>query len=129
MARKFSELEAKMPPASRGRAQAKARRMLGELLLPEIRRLSGMTQVELARALGIKQPTLSRLEGRGDMQVSTLKRVVEALGGQLDIVVRFPAGEYRVGQFNPASGVAEPPGTYTAGGMPRPCARKPAGKQ
>ena len=48
MARKFSELEAKMPAASRKRAQAKAQRMLAELLLPEIRRLSGMTQPQKA---------------------------------------------------------------------------------
>ena len=48
MARKFSELEAKMSAASRKRAQAKAQRMLAELLLPEIRRLSGMTQPQKA---------------------------------------------------------------------------------
>ena len=113
MARKFSELEAKMPAASRQRAQAKAQRLLAELLLPEIRRLSGMTQVELARSLGIKQPTLSRLEGQDDMQVSTLKRIVEALGGQLDIVVHLPTGDYRLGQFNPAHGIAEAPEEYT----------------
>ena len=102
-----------MPAASRERAQAKAQRMLAELLLPEMRRLSGMTQVELARSLGIKQPTLSRLEGQGDMQVSTLKRIVEALGGRLDIVVHLPAGDYRLGQFDPAPGIAEEPGEYT----------------
>jgi transcriptional regulator with XRE-family HTH domain len=120
MARKFSELEARMPAASRQRAQAKAQRMLAELLLPEIRHLTGMTQVELARALGIKQPTLSRLEAQGDMQVSTLKRIVEALGGELDIVVHLPAGDYRLGQFKPAPTVAEAPAKYAS--------RKPASK-
>jgi transcriptional regulator with XRE-family HTH domain len=120
MARKFSELEARMPAASRQRAQAKAQRLLAELLLPEIRHLTGMTQVELSRALGIKQPTLSRLEAQGDMQVSTLKRIVEALGGELDIVVHLPAGDYRLGQFKPAPTVAEAPAKYAS--------RKPASK-
>lgn len=114
MARKFSELEAKMPPAARRRAHAKARRLLAELLLPELRRLSGLTQVELARLLNIKQPTLSRLEGQDDMQVSTLRRIVEALGGQLDVVVHFPAGDYRLAQFTPAPGIAEGTAEYEA---------------
>lgn len=115
MARNFRELEAKMPSASRQRAQARARRMLAEMLLPEMRRLSGMTQVELAQALGIKQPTLSRIESQDDMQVSTLQRIVEALGGQLDIVVHLPAGDYRLGQFvRTASCVAESAPEYGA---------------
>lgn len=112
MARHFKELEAKMPVASRRRGQAKARRLLVELLLPELRRLSGMTQVDLARSLGIKQPTLSRLESRADMQISTLTRIVEALGGQLEIVIHLPSGDYRLGQFSPSGDLADPPGEY-----------------
>ena len=45
-----------------------------------------MTQDELAASLGVKQPTLSRLEGQDDMQISTLRRVIEALGGELEII-------------------------------------------
>lgn len=114
MARNFKELEEKMPLASRRRGQAKSKRLLAELLLPELRRLSGMTQVDLARSLGIKQPTLSRLESKADMQISTLMRIVEALGGQLEIVIHLPSGDYCLGQFSPSSHLADPPGEYAA---------------
>ena len=61
MARNFSELRAKMSPQSRARAAVRSREMMAEMFLSELRRLSGLTQNELAAALGIKQPTLSRL--------------------------------------------------------------------
>ena len=48
------------------------------------------TQEELATALGVGQGTISRLEQRSDMLLSTLKRYVEAMSGELDLVARFP---------------------------------------
>jgi transcriptional regulator with XRE-family HTH domain len=62
------------------------------LPLRELRRLVGKTQVELAGAMGIAQPTLSRLEIQADMQISTLRRLVSALGGRLEIVANVPEG-------------------------------------
>jgi transcriptional regulator with XRE-family HTH domain len=115
MARRFTELEARMSPTARRRAEVKTHRMLAGLLLPELRRRTGKTQAELARALGIKQPTLSRIESQDDMQVSTLTRIVEALGGSLDIVVHLPSGDYRLTQFDPTTSVAEPPAAYDIG--------------
>ncbi|MGA2497456.1 MAG: XRE family transcriptional regulator [Tepidisphaeraceae bacterium] len=56
--------------------------------------------MELAEKLGIRQPAVSQLEQQDDMQVSTLQRIVKALGGVLEITVRLPGGEYRLGQFN-----------------------------
>lgn len=120
MAHKFAELEAKMPAASRRLAKAKARRMLAEMLLPELRRRTGMTQAELARTLGIRQPTLSRMESQSDMQVGTLKRIVEALGGELDIVVHLPVGDYRLVQPARAPCVADNGADYRAAPLSRP---------
>ena len=71
MARNFKELEAKMKPESLARAKARAKEMMAEMLLAEIRQAAGLTQEELAASLGIKQPTLSRLESQDDMQIST----------------------------------------------------------
>jgi transcriptional regulator len=48
-----------------------------------------MTQVELAEMLGVTQATLSKLERRADLKVSTLRRYVESLGGRLEIVARI----------------------------------------
>lgn len=99
MARNFRELEAKMSPERRARAQAKAKEMLAAMLLSEIRKEAGITQEQLAQTLGVKQPTLSKLESQDDMQISTLHRIVDALGGQLEIIARLPQGEVRLSQF------------------------------
>jgi len=103
MARNFRELEAKMPPEARARAKAQAKAMMADMLLSEIRKAVGLTQEELAKSLGIKQPTLSRLESQSDMQISTLRRLVRALGGELEIVARLPGGVIRLSQFEDAA--------------------------
>lgn len=97
--RKFSELRAKMSPQRRARNEAAARSLMAEMLVRELREQSGMTQRDLAAALGIKQPTLAQMEKQDDMHVSTLRRIVEALGGELELVVRLPQGEFRVPQL------------------------------
>jgi transcriptional regulator with XRE-family HTH domain len=99
MARKFQELEAKMPPESLARAKARAKEAMAEMLLSEIRKAVGLTQEQLAASLGIKQPTLSHLESQDDMQVSTLRRLIQALGGELEIIVHLPSGDIRLSQF------------------------------
>ena len=96
---KFAELRAKLSPERRARNEAAARSTMAEMLLRELREQSGMTQRSLAAALGIKQPTLAQMEKQDDMQVSTLRRIVEALGGELDLIVRLPQGEFRIPQF------------------------------
>ena len=70
------------------------------MLLSEMRKLAGKSQREVAAALGIKQPSLSKLENQRDMQISTLRRIVAALGGELDVIARFPVGAIRIEQFN-----------------------------
>ena len=96
MARNFRELEEKMSPESKARAEAKAREMMAEMLLAELRKFRGLTQEELATALGITQPSLSKLENQDDMRVSTLRDIVQALGGELDLLARFPGEVVRI---------------------------------
>jgi plasmid maintenance system antidote protein VapI len=103
MARKFSELEAKMRPDVRTRAKARAKEMIAEMLLTEIRQAVGMTQEEVAALLGVKQPTLSRLESQHDMQITTLQRLVRALGGELEVIAHLPNGTVRIRQFDDAA--------------------------
>jgi len=103
MARNFRELEAKLPSDSLALAKARAKDAMAEMLLAEIRKAVGLTQEELARTIGIKQPTLSRLESQDDMQISTLRRLIEALGGELEIVAHLPGGTIRLGQFTDAA--------------------------
>jgi len=99
MRRNFSELKARMSPEARVRAEARTKDMIAEMLLTEIRQLVGLTQEDVAKKLGIKQPTLSKLESQDDMYISTLRRLVEALGGKLEMVVHLPAGDIRIQQF------------------------------
>jgi DNA-binding XRE family transcriptional regulator len=68
--------------------------------LSEIRRRAGKSQRQVADALGIKQPSLSKLEKQSDMQISTLRRIVNALGGELEVSARFPAGTVKIEPFN-----------------------------
>jgi len=86
--------------ATRRKAARRSRELLAELLLGEVRKLAGKSQRELADALGIKQPSLSKLESQGDMQISTLKRIVEALGGEVHILATFPDRIVRMRQFD-----------------------------
>jgi transcriptional regulator with XRE-family HTH domain len=99
MAGKFSSLVAKMPPERRARAEERAKETLTEMALQELRRARELSQAQLAEVLGEKQPNISQLEQRTDMYVSTLRKYIEAMGGELDIIARFPEGAVRIRQF------------------------------
>jgi len=99
MARRFNELRERMSPERRARVEERARDMMVDMLLAEIRREAGLTQTDLAEALGIKQPSLSKLESQEDMQISTLRRIIKALGGELELVAKMPRGTIRLRQF------------------------------
>jgi predicted XRE-type DNA-binding protein len=100
MAKPFKALERKMSPAARARSEAKAKRLIAEMPLHDIRAARQMTQEHLAKVLRVKQASVSRLERRADMYISTLRDFVRAMGGELDIVARFPEGQVRVRQFD-----------------------------
>ena len=101
MARNFNELREKMSPERRAKSALMAQEMMAEMLLGEIRKQTGLTQVDLAERLGITQPTLSKLESQDDMQLSTLRRIIEALGGDLEVIARLPGDKtVKLGQFH-----------------------------
>jgi transcriptional regulator with XRE-family HTH domain len=101
MAKSFDELVKRTTSKrTQERGEQRARELLGEMLLSEMRKLAGKSQREVAEALGIRQPSLSKLEGQSDMQISTLQRIVAALGGELDVIARFPKRAIRLGQFD-----------------------------
>ena len=99
MPRNFKELEAQMPPERRTRAEIKAKEIIADMLLAEIRRQMGLTQKQLAKELNITQPTLSKVESQEDMQIGTLSRIIEALGGKLELIAHLPGGDVRLSQF------------------------------
>ena len=101
MAKSFDELVKRTTTKrTRERAARRTRELLGELLLSEIRKLAGKSQRQVAQALGIKQPSLSKLEKQSDIQISTLRRIVAALGGELEVIAKFPKGMVKIEQFD-----------------------------
>ncbi len=101
MAKSFDDLVKRtVSKRTRVRAARRTKELLGELLLSEIRKLAGKSQQQLAAALGIKQPSLSKLESQDDMQISTLRRIVQALGGELEVIAKFPKGAVKIDQFD-----------------------------
>jgi transcriptional regulator with XRE-family HTH domain len=103
MATSFDELVKRTTTKkTQAKASRRTRELLGELLISEVRRLAGKSQQQVAKALGMKQPSLSKLEKQGDMQISTLRKIVKALGGELELVARFPKGTVKIEQFDAA---------------------------
>jgi len=99
MARKFAELRARMSPESRARSESKQRAMLAEMALSELRKARGLSQRELAEALHVQQPSIAKIEKRTDMYISTLRAHIEAMGGELEVIARFPEGSIRIRNF------------------------------
>ncbi len=99
MARKFAELEARMTPQSRERSEAVFRELVAEMPLHELRQAKALSQAAVAGRLKISQAAVSKLEHRADVYVSTLRDYIEAMGGQLEIVARFPDGDVRIANF------------------------------
>ena len=79
--RPFSELTKRLPPARKARIDDKAAALNTALTLHELRKARTVSQQELASRLAVGQPAVAKLERRGDMYVSNLRRYVEALGG------------------------------------------------
>lgn len=101
MAKTFDELVSRtMSKASQKRAAERTKVLLRKMLLSELRQATGYSQKKLATKLKMKQPSLSKLENARDMQVTTLQRIVGALGGELEIVCKFPKGDVRLVQFD-----------------------------
>jgi DNA-binding XRE family transcriptional regulator len=81
-------------PATRRKKIAKRTALLiaEEMTMRELRKARQMTQVEMAKSLGVKQEQISRIEKRTDMHLSTLQRAVKAMGGELILIATFPDG-------------------------------------
>ena len=99
MANKFSDLRSRMSPQAQARAAVKAQAMLAEMPLNELRQARGLSQKMLAEVLHVQQPSIAKMEKRTDMYLSTLRSHIEAMGGQLDVIARFPDGAVKISNF------------------------------
>ena len=99
MAKKFSQLLAQLPPERLARIEEETQKMLQELALAELRKARRMSQAELAQNMGIKQPSVADMEKRTDMYISTLRSLIEGMGGKLEITA-FPDAEVKIKNFS-----------------------------
>jgi DNA-binding XRE family transcriptional regulator len=87
MAKKIDDIMAALPAQRRARIEGRAMELA---TLKDLRKAAEQTQEDLALALGVGQDTISRLEKRSDMLLSTLRHYVESMGGKLELVAQFP---------------------------------------
>jgi transcriptional regulator with XRE-family HTH domain len=115
-----------MDPASRADNARRVRDELQRMALDELRRAKQLTQADMAEMLDVPQSSISRIEQRADMYLSTLRDYVHAMGGVLQIQAVFPDGGTvainRFGEYEDRSYVvrarAESNGTYTLDAQP-----------
>lgn len=81
----------KLSPARRKKVEVRAKELISqEMTLRELRKARKLTQVRMAKKLGITQDGVSRLEKRSDLLISTLRKTIEALDGNLSLIAKFP---------------------------------------
>lgn len=97
--RKFSELVAKMSPESRAQVAQMTEELRREMDLTQLRNARELSQAALGEILHVEQPAIAKMEKRTDMYVSTLRRFIEAMGGELEITARFPDHDVRITNF------------------------------
>jgi DNA-directed RNA polymerase specialized sigma subunit len=87
----LNDIIKKLSPAQRKKVEARAAQLIAEeMTLRELRHARKLTQVRIAKTLGITQDSVSRLEKRSDLLLSTLRKTVKAMGGKLSLVAEFP---------------------------------------
>ncbi len=99
MTRSLKQLKKQLSPKVLKAAQAKTQKMLAELHLNELRQARELSQEQLADILHVRQASVSKLERKTDMYISTLRHFIRAMGGDLEINAVFPDGIVKIKQF------------------------------
>ncbi len=86
-----NEIIRKLNPAERKKVEARAAKLIAEeMSLRDLRKARKLTQARVAKVLGVTQDSVSRLEKRSDLLLSTLRKTVKAMGGDVRIIAEFP---------------------------------------
>lgn len=92
----FEHVRNTFPPEVRVQAQVRYQQLSREMLIRELREALKIPQSRVAKAADLKQSNLSRLERQSDMQIATLRKVVVALGGKLEVIARFKDTDVKI---------------------------------
>jgi transcriptional regulator with XRE-family HTH domain len=93
---KWADIKARSKPEVGAKAAAIKHDLEQEMRLADVRRMRGLTQKTLADTMGLPQPEVSKIERRSDLYLRTLRRFIEAAGGELVLLARFPDGDVRI---------------------------------
>lgn len=99
MAKPFKKLVERMSPESQKRIKEKKDQLCSEMALQELRQALKLTQQQIADNLKMNQAAVSKIEHQSDIFISTLRRFLAAMGGELRIVAHFPQGDVSINQF------------------------------
>ena len=99
MRKPFKNLLNNMSPERRERIKIKTDVLKNEMALGELRQALDLTQEELAKSLHLKQAAISKFEHQSDIYLSTLRKILFAMGADLKIIAHFPDGDVLVNQF------------------------------
>lgn len=92
MARSVNDIIAALPLDEQEAIEARYQELKQDVeSLRELRQIAGKAQEDIATALNIKQPSVSKIEKQADMYLSTLRGYVEAIGGELELTVKLPS--------------------------------------
>ena len=95
----FDKLRAGLTPAQTDAVARKVAALRADMSLAELRQARQLTQETLSGTLHVGQAAVAKMEKRTDMYVGNLRRFVEAMGGELDVIARFPEGSVKINNF------------------------------
>lgn len=99
MTKPFTILKSQLSSKRKTRIQGHIKDALEEMPLAELRQARKFTQQQIAQSLKIKQASVSKMESQTDMYISTIRKYIEAMGGELEIVAKFPEGSIKIDNF------------------------------
>lgn len=96
----FSNLTKDFDQERRARINARKVELREEMALHDLRKAIGASQEMIAHSLGVKQPAIAKLERRSDIRIQSLRRMIEAMGGTLEISARFQSFEVKITNYS-----------------------------
>lgn len=95
----FSKLTENFSEKRRARIEAEKVELREEMALHDLRKAIGTSQEAVARTLGVNQPAVAKMERRTDIRIQSLRRMIEAMGGTLEISAKFQNGEVKITNY------------------------------
>ncbi len=100
MSKPYSNLRRTMSRERQEKNRIKANLLKQELALRELRQALELTQEQLANNLNMNQAAISKFESQSDIYISTLRKILAAMGAELKIIAHFPEGDVVINQFD-----------------------------